>query len=77
MRLTSQDGYDAKTQSAVADLKAGTVHGEHGIDAQGSMGHITADRFALNRETRQLKFDGNVRMIINKDGSFPLKGTQQ
>jgi lipopolysaccharide export system protein LptC len=77
MRLTSRDGYDAKTQSAVADLKAGTVHGEHGIQAQGSMGTITADRFALNRETRQLKFDGNVRMIINKGGSLSPKGTEQ
>jgi hypothetical protein len=53
------------------------VHGEHGIQAEGTMGRITADRFALNRETRQLKFDGNVRMIINSDGSIPLKGTQQ
>jgi len=77
MRLTSQDGYDARTQSAVADLKAGTVHGEHGIEAEGSMGRITAQRFALNRETRQLKFDGNVHMIINPDGSIPTKGPQQ
>jgi LPS export ABC transporter protein LptC len=77
MHLTSQDGYDAKTQSAVADLKAGTVHGEHGIEAEGSMGRITAQRFALNRETRQLKFDGNVHMIINPDRSVPVKGPQQ
>jgi lipopolysaccharide export system protein LptC len=77
MHLTSQDGYDAKTQSAVADLRAGTVHGEHGIEAEGTMGHIRADRFTLNRETKQLKFDGNVRMIINGGASNPLRGALQ
>jgi lipopolysaccharide export system protein LptC len=77
MHITSQDGYDAKMQSAVADLKNGTVHGEHGIEADGSMGHITAQRFALNRETRQLKFDGNVHMIINGGASLPIRGPQQ
>jgi lipopolysaccharide export system protein LptC len=77
MHLTSQDGYDAKTQSAVADLKTGTVHGEHGIEAEGTMGRITAQRFALDRATRQLKFDGNVHMIINGDGSLPIKGPRQ
>jgi lipopolysaccharide export system protein LptC len=77
MHLTSQDGYDAKTQSAVADLRKGTVHGEHGIEAEGTMGHIKADRFALNRDTKQLKFDGNVRMVINGGASSPLRGAQQ
>ena len=76
MRIVSQDGYDARTQSAVADLKAGTVHGEHGIEAEGSMGHITADRFALNRDTKQLKFDGNVRMVINRGRSPAIRGTE-
>jgi hypothetical protein len=41
------------------------------------MGRITAQRFALDRATRQLKFDGNVHMIINGDGSLPIKGPRQ
>jgi lipopolysaccharide export system protein LptC len=80
MHLTSKDGYDARTQSAVADLKAGTVHGENGIEAEGSFGRITAERFALNRDTRQLRFSGNVHMVFNADKgarTTPTGGTLQ
>lgn len=65
IRLISQNGYDARTPSAVADLKAGTVHGENGIAAQGSFGQITARRFALDRGTKQLRFSGNVQTLLN------------
>lgn len=77
MRLLSADGYDVRTASAVADLKAGTVHGERGIDARGKFGHITAQQFALNRESRQLRFSGNVHMVINESGSTLLRGTPE
>ena len=77
MRLLSEDGYDVRTATAVADLRAGTVHGERGIDARGNFGHITAQRFALNRETRQLQFSGNVHMVINGSGSTLLRGTPE
>ena len=65
IRLTSDDGYDARTASASADLKAGTVHGESGIEAQSKLGSISAQRFAMNRNTRQLRFSGNVHMVLN------------
>ena len=65
IRLTSDDGYDARTPAAKADLKAGTVRGENGIEATGAFGRITADRFTMNRTTRQLRFSGNVRMLLN------------
>ena len=65
IRLTSDDGYDARTPAAKADLKAGTVRGENGIEATGAFGRITADRFTMNRTTRQLRFTGNVRMLLN------------
>ena len=71
IHLTSDDGYDARTASAVADLKAGTVRGDKQIDAQGKFGHITAQRFALNRDTRQLRFSGNVRMLLNRVEAAP------
>ena len=77
MHLISRDGYDARTQSAVADLKAGTVHGEHGIEAEGTFGRITAERFALSRDTRQLRFSGNVHMVLNGDKTIPTGGTVQ
>jgi lipopolysaccharide export system protein LptC len=65
IRVTSDDGYDARTPAAMADLKAGTVRGENGIEATGAFGRITADRFTMNRATRQLRFTGNVRMVLN------------
>jgi lipopolysaccharide export system protein LptC len=75
MHLISENGYDAHTQSAVADLKAGTVHGEHGIQADGSFGRITAERFALNRDSRQLRFEGNVHMVLHNKKTKPAGGT--
>jgi len=77
MRLLSADGYDVRTVSAVADLKSGTVHGERGIDARGTFGHVTAQRFALDRGNRQLRFSGNVQMVINGTGGTPLRGTPE
>jgi lipopolysaccharide export system protein LptC len=65
IHVTSDDGYDARTPAAKADLKAGTVRGENGIEATGAFGRITADRFTMNRATRQLRFTGNVRMVLN------------
>jgi lipopolysaccharide export system protein LptC len=65
IRLTSEDGYDVRTPAAKADLKSGTVRGENGIEATGAFGRITADRFSMNRDTRQLRFTGNVRMLLN------------
>jgi lipopolysaccharide export system protein LptC len=73
IHVTSQDGYDARTESAKADLKAGTLHGESRIEAQGKLGRITADRFALNRATRQLRFFGNVQMLLYNSHSVPIR----
>jgi lipopolysaccharide export system protein LptC len=73
IHVTSQDGYDARTESAKADLKAGTLHGESHIEAEGKLGRITAERFALNRETRQLRFSGHVQMLIYNSNSVPIR----
>jgi lipopolysaccharide export system protein LptC len=67
IHVTSQSGYDVKAPSAVADLRAGTVHGESGIVADGAFGHITARRFAMNRESKQLQFWGNIHMLLNPE----------
>jgi lipopolysaccharide export system protein LptC len=75
MHLVSKTGYDARTQSAVADLRAGTVHGENGIEAQGSFGHITAQRFALDRATRLLRFSGDVHMVLDGNKTIPTRGS--
>ena len=72
IRVTSKDGYDARTESASADLKAGTLHGESHIVAQGKLGRVTAERFALDRETRRLRFSGNVQMLIYNSNNVPV-----
>jgi lipopolysaccharide export system protein LptC len=65
IQMAAQSGYEASTDSAVADLRAGTIQGEKGILADGAFGRITAQRFALNRASKQLRFWGNVRMLLN------------
>jgi lipopolysaccharide export system protein LptC len=65
IHLTSSDGYDARTASASADLKAGTIRGDSPIEASGTFGRVTARRFALNQATGQLRFSGNVRMVLD------------
>lgn len=77
IRFTSKEGYDARTASAVADLRSGTVRGESPIEAEGKFGHITAERFALDRDTRQLLFSGNVRMLLNRADAIPVPGLRR
>jgi lipopolysaccharide export system protein LptC len=67
IHMTAQNGYDAKAPSAEADLRAGTVHGEGGVDANGAFGRITAQKFAVNQTSKQLHFWGDVKMILNPD----------
>ena len=65
IHILSQNGYDATTRSAIADLRKGTIHGESGINANGAFGRITAQRFAMDRSSKQLHFWGNIRMLVN------------
>jgi lipopolysaccharide export system protein LptC len=64
IHMVSDDGYDVRTESASADLKSGTVQGETPIEANSALGHVTAERFAFDRSTKQLHFSGNVRMVM-------------
>ncbi|MSP95176.1 MAG: LPS export ABC transporter periplasmic protein LptC [Alphaproteobacteria bacterium] len=77
IRFTSAEGYDARTSSATADLRSGTVRGDNPIEADGKFGHITAERFALDRDTRQLLFSGNVRMLLNRADALVVPGIRR
>lgn len=66
IHLVSSDGYDVRTEIAHADLKAGTVHGENRIEADGKFGHAGADRFAFDRQTQKLQLSGHVKMLLHK-----------
>ncbi len=65
IHMAAQNGYQASTSAATADLRAGTIRGEKGISADGAFGRITAQRFAVNRTSKQLQFWGNVHMLLN------------
>ena len=65
IHLTSNDGYEARTETARADLKAGTVQGDSPIEATGKFGKVSAKRFALNQTTGELRFSGDVRMVLS------------
>lgn len=75
IHLVSQNGYDATTRSAIADLRTGRIHGESGINANGAFGRITAQRFAMDRSSKQLHFWGNIRMLVNP-GILPASREQ-
>jgi lipopolysaccharide export system protein LptC len=66
IHLTSNDGYDMRTEAASADLNAGTVRGATRIEADGKFGHIGADRFTFNRTTRKVQFNGHVQMLLRR-----------
>lgn len=64
IRFSSADGMEAETETAHADLKAGTIMGSSPITATSSFGRISADRFTFNKDTRQLHFHGRVRTLL-------------
>jgi lipopolysaccharide export system protein LptC len=74
IHLVSQNGYDATTRSATADLRTGRIHGESGINANGAFGRITAQRFAMDRSSKQLHFWGNIKMLVNPGILPPSQG---
>ncbi len=78
VHMAAQNGYQASTDSAMADLRGGTIHGDKGVSAEGAFGRIRAQRFALNRASRQLHFWGNVHMVLNPGSlSGQTRGKEQ
>jgi lipopolysaccharide export system protein LptC len=65
IRVTTDDGYEVRTESASADLATGTITGNKPIRASGKLGTITARRFAIDKAKRQLRFIGNVRTVLH------------
>lgn len=63
--FASADGLTAETQSAFADLNTGIVSGTSRITATSKFGRITADRFTFNKDSRLLRFEGQVSTVLN------------
>jgi lipopolysaccharide export system protein LptC len=68
IRFASADGYVAETASATADLRTGIVTGKEHVKATGKFGELTANSFTFDKNTKKLRFDGEVRMQLSGAG---------
>ncbi len=66
----SDDGYELHTNSAFFDLKKGFVRGKEHVSGQGPMGTLRADRFEVDKQTRQIRLHGNVRTTVHPSGQI-------
>jgi lipopolysaccharide export system protein LptC len=62
--MYSDSGYEIHTADGIADLKGGVFHGPHQVTGQGPLGNFRADRFEIDRFTRQMTLTGNVHMTM-------------
>jgi lipopolysaccharide export system protein LptC len=69
----SDSGYELHTKSGSFDFKTGVFHGQGEVTGQGPMGDFRADRFELQRASRQIFLNGNVHMTMYLQSS---KGTK-
>ena len=64
----SDSGYELHTASANVDMHNAMIVGNDGVNGQGPFGIFRADRFRLDRHSRQVFLYGNVRMNIDAHG---------
>ena len=60
----SGSGYEIHTTAADVDMQAAMVTGKRTVTGQGPFGNFRADRFRIERRTRQVFLYGHVQMII-------------
>jgi lipopolysaccharide export system protein LptC len=68
IKFSSADGYVAETASANADLRTGIVSGKQAVKASGKFGTLTANGFTFDKDTKKLRFEGQVRMNVSGAG---------
>lgn len=66
----SDSGYEMHTASANVDMHNAMIFGNDGVNGQGPFGIFRADRFKLDRRSRQVFLYGNVRMNIDAHGKI-------
>jgi lipopolysaccharide export system protein LptC len=66
----SDSGYELHTASANVDMHTAMIVGNKGVNGQGPFGIFRADRFRLDRRSRQVFLYGNVRMNIDAHGKM-------
>jgi lipopolysaccharide export system protein LptC len=61
----SDGGYELHTSAATIDMRAATITGNRAVTGQGPAGTFRADRFRVDRHSRQISLYGNVHMTID------------
>ena len=70
--LTTSSGYEARLNSAHADMAKGTVSSDERVDVKLTNGTLTADRLRITDNGAVIRFEGNVVMnLVNLDGGDP------
>jgi lipopolysaccharide export system protein LptC len=70
--LTTSTGYQARLNSAHADMAKGTVSSDEHVDVKLTNGTLTADRLRITDNGDVIRFEGNVVMNLNNlDGGNP------
>jgi len=63
-------GYELHTASADVDMRDAMIVGKDAVNGQGPFGIFRADRFRLDRRSRQVFLSGNVHMSIDAHGKL-------
>jgi lipopolysaccharide export system protein LptC len=63
--LTTSTGYEARLNSAHADMAKGTVSSDEHVDVKLTNGTLTADRLRITDSGDVIRFEGNVVMNLN------------
>lgn len=61
VRVRTQDGYDARLNSAFVDFKAGGVTSDDGVDVTFNEGSIAAQRLNISDSGHRMTFEGRVK----------------
>lgn len=57
-------GYEFRTDRAFVDINKGAASGDRPVEGQGPMGTLNADRFSVTNRGENIRFDGNVKVMI-------------
>ncbi|WP_339715090.1 LPS export ABC transporter periplasmic protein LptC [uncultured Sneathiella sp.] len=65
INVFSDSGNQLTANSATVDLKKNTIRSDKPLKGHGPLGIIEADRLVADQITGNIRFDGNVKLIIN------------
>ena len=69
--IYSDSGYELHTAAARVDLARGIMAGDDKVTGQGPLGTIRADRFELDRNKKQVRLMGHVKMTFEVHAAAP------